>query len=241
MPRLKALLIVLAGASGASACGVFGPRGDGCPFIAYDVPPSINVVIRDQAGNPAALGAVVAFGGGGVQVLDSTTSDTLTVTGGRYNTAYGILVSRPFYTAATFNNVSAPGKFDDCGRPENLPPPLTLNATLNLLPTAPLIRSLYLLTSTGSNVLDRDGNDSVKIVPRFDANYTVSHAVIWRVSGDTAAVSFDPSTGVATFRCQPKSGSVTVTATAVADTFITASLGLYAQGHPAYAKDPPCS
>ncbi|MGH7656036.1 MAG: hypothetical protein ACREN6_15375 [Gemmatimonadaceae bacterium] len=205
------------------------------------MPPSIHVAIRDQAGRPAALGTVVVFGGAGGLVRDSTRGDSLTIRGGGFNTTYAVLVSKPYYTAVTFNNVSVQGAFDRCGKPENLAPPVTLDATLVILPDAPPVRSLYVMSATGSNLLDRGGRDSLKIEPWLDANTTVSHAIVWRLTGDTASVSFNPATGVASFRCRSTLGIVNVVALSAADTNVTASMTLRVQEHPASSDDPPCS
>ena len=241
MRRARLLLIVVAGIAGAAGCSVFEPRGNVCDLKAYELPPSINVEIRDQAGNPAALGAVVAFGGGGGQVSDSTRGDSLTIHGGGYNTAYGVLVLKQYYAAVTFANVSVPGDFDRCGVPGKLGAPVTLDATLTLLPNAPPVRSLYLTTANRSKSLDRGVSDSLILVPWIDANWNVSHAVVWHLSGDTASVSFNPATGVASFRCQLKSGIVNVLAVSAADTTVSGSKTLVVQGHPAFSGDPPCS
>jgi len=237
MQRVRVLALVVAAIGAASGCD----QGNVCDLVDYELPPPVNVVIRDQAGTPAALGSVVTFGGGGRQLRDSTLSDTLTISGGAYNTVYGILVTRPFYASATFDSVSLHATYDDCHKPKTFDLPVTLSVTLTLLPNAPRVRSFYLVSNMRSTTLDRGGQDSLKVEPWLDADASVSRAVTWRLSGDTASLSFNLATGVASFRCRPTSGLVHVTARATADTSITASLSLYVQGHPANPTDLPCS
>jgi hypothetical protein len=53
-------------------------------------------------------------------------------------------------------------------------------------------------------------------------------------------VAFDATTGSVTYRCLPKSGYLTVTATSVADSSVVACAAVAVQGHPATDNDPPC-
>ncbi len=242
--HLKTILLLPLVTALASACALLDPKKAdvACPAVAYLEPPPINVAIRDQAGAGAALGAVVTFGGGGRQLRDSTLSDTLTISGGTYETIYGVLVSKQYYTSATFDSAYVPGTVSGlCGEDRNFGPPITLNATLTLLPGSPPVRALYLRAVTGLTILDRGGRDSLNLAPWLDANADVSHAIIWRLSGDTASVSFNPATGEASFRCRSTLGIVNVVAMAAADTTITASMTLRVQEHPASSTDPPCS
>jgi hypothetical protein len=242
MRRLTAVPFATLAIAAAGCARIFDPQSDfACPAVAYEKPPTVNVTIRDQDGAPAALGAVVTLAGGGMQVRDSTLSDTLTVSGGGYNTLYGVLVSKPYYTAVTVDSVQVPGTFDNCGKPEQLGPPVNLNAVLTLLPGSPPVRALYLRAASGLDILDRGGRDSIKFEPWVDANANVSHAILWRISGDTASVSFNAASGVATFRCRSTLGVVHVVAMSAADTIVSASMTVLVQEHPASSTDPPCS
>jgi hypothetical protein len=60
------------------------------------------------------------------------------------------------------------------------------------------------------------------------------------LAGDTGSVAFDATTGTVTYRCLPKSGHPTVTATSVADSSVVAGAAVAVQGHPATDNDPPC-
>ena len=91
--------------------------------------------------------------------------------------------------------------------------------------------------------LDRGSADTQtrRVAAVVDANPNVSHEVRWTLSGDTASVVFDAVLGTVTYRCLPKSGNLTLTATAVADSTIAFSMPIVVQGHPAATGDPPCS
>jgi hypothetical protein len=203
----------------------------------------ISVVIRDQSGSAAALGSVVTFIADAKQTRDSTFTDSLTVSGGYYGVHYQLAVTKPFYTPDTIENAYVPITLGGrCNYITSAGPPVTLQATLTLVPNAPLVRTLLFVPPLPANYrLDRGGLDSVRITPLLDANSTVSHAITWELSGDTASLGFNPATGVASFRCRQYSGSVTVVAKAVADTTVTDTATLIIQGHPQGKNDPPCS
>jgi hypothetical protein len=185
----------------------------------------------------------VTFIADGKQVRDSTFTDSLTISGGDYGTHYQLVVTKPYYTPDTFDYEYVPVTYGGrCGFLTSAGLPLTVPATLVLAPGAPPVRTLLFIPPLPDDYLiDRGGLDSVRLNPVLDANATVSHAVIWELSGDTASLAFNPATGMASFRCQKYSGVVTVVAKAVADTTVTDTATLRIQGHPYSAKDSPCS
>jgi hypothetical protein len=103
-----------------------------------------------------------------------------------------------------------------------------------------IVRSVK--TSPGDGCGHAAGH-GVAYMPYIDADAGVSRAVVWSISGDTAAVTLDRALGTLTYRCGAKNRTVILTATLVADSAFRDSAGISVQGHPIPndAKDPPCS
>ena len=198
-PATTILLVMAVGfGTGCTQGNVNDCNGVGEPY-----PSPISVVIRDPSGAAAAVGAVVAFIEDTNQVRDSTFTDSLTVRGGHYGHHYRLVVTKPYYTPDTIEDAYVPISYGGrCGYVTSAGQPLTLGATLRLIPNAPLVRTLLLLPPLpGNYLIDRGGMDSVQLTPLLDANPSVSHAVTWRLSGDTASLAFDSVTNTASFRC----------------------------------------
>jgi hypothetical protein len=226
--RVSALLVA---AMALSACGsIVGV--DRCNLMAY--PPAFDVTVRDQAGAPQALGAVVTFTWASNRYQYSTLDDSVNVRAGGPGTAYEIQVSKRYYNDASAHNVYTPDL--GCGRAGAV---VTVPIVLSLVPGSPAVRSLYVLPQR--RTLDRGGDGKYAFASVVDANVGTSHAVRWSLTGDTASVALDAATGILTYRCLSKSGYLTLTATSVADSTIFASAAVAVQGHPAATNDPPCS
>lgn len=201
---------------------------------------AVVVTIRDQMGSAQALGATVTLYDGSYTEQDSA-GDTLSVPaaeerGGR---TYDIQVAKPYYDVAWVRGVHAPGGGCVTGH-ETSPVTITVPVQLTLAAGAPPVRSLYLLW--GHVLLDRPPyRSSWTFTPYLDASAGLPRAVYWRITGDTASVGFDATTGALTYRCLATSGYLTVTAKAVADTTVVGTASVAVQGHPAATGDPPCS
>ncbi len=219
-----------------TSCNLVLPEG--CSGVGYN---AVRVAIRDDQGNPKALGAVVKLYDGSYQEIDSAIYDPLNVNGAqeRGGRTYDIQVSKPYYQDVWVRGVHAPGGGCVTGH-ESSPVTVTVPVVLTIAAGAPSVRSVHLLPPRIT--LDRPPyTSSVKYEAFIDASASVSHAIVWRVSGDTSSVSFDPSTGTLRYRCKTTSGSVTVTAVSAADSTVYAQVSAGVQGHPATPSDPPCS
>jgi hypothetical protein len=233
---LSVLVLVAVGAI-SSACDLL-PTDDKCAGVGYD---ALAVNIRDQFGQPQALGATVTLLDGSYMERDVSGVDPLTIRaasdrGGR---TYDIRVAKPFYQDAVLNDIHAPDGGCVTGH-ERESVPRILDVGLTLLPDAPPIRAIYLVPKRV--LLDRAPyNGRFAFAPYVDANYGVSHAVSWTIAGDTSSVTFNPLTGELGYRCLPKSGSVTLTARSLIDSTVSDTATIAVQGHPAAANDPPCA
>jgi hypothetical protein len=152
--------------------------------------------------------------------------------GGR---TYDIHVTKPYYNDAWIRDVRAPG-----GGCVTVPATVAVPAVISLAPNAPAVRSVHLVPA--HILLDRPPyRGAFTFTPVVDANPGTSQAVTWRLTGDTASVTFDPASGALIYRCLAKSGYLTITAAAVANPSVTANGDIAVQGHPAATSDPPCS
>ncbi|MEP6833693.1 MAG: hypothetical protein ABJB74_09870 [Gemmatimonas sp.] len=208
-----------------------------CAGVGYD---AVRVSIRDLQGNPQALNAVVTLTDGSYREQDSSVYDPLNVNGAqeRGGRTYDVLVSKPHYRDVLVRKVKAPGGGCVTGH-EKDPVTITVPVVLSLLDGAPAVRSVRLLPP--HILIDRLRPDAVSFTPYVDVNVGLSRAVLWRIEGDTASVSFDASAGTFRYRCLPKSGYITVTALSVADSTVVGRANLAVQGHPPAVSDPPCS
>ncbi len=229
--RLLVLALGLAGCKEISGL-LPGPQKV-CAGVGYN---ALRVIITDQLGRPQATGAAVHIFNGAHEEVDSG-GDSLSISGaeeGRGFT-YDIQVTKRYYQDAWVRGVSVPAG-GWC------PPPITVDVPvqITLLPDAPPVRSIHV--SPPWALLDRPPyQSSVTYRIVMDADPGVSQAVTWSVIGDTASAAFDQATGTFTYRCLPKSGYMTVTATSVVDTTVSGTASLAVQGHPAATNDPPCT
>ncbi len=222
---------------------MFGPQIDracGAP----DGSNAVRIEIRDQLGAPQALGATASFFVGADSVSSFRAYDPLYINGGFAGVVYRVRVSKPYYADVVANWLYAP--VGECGQPRA---PVNVAVALPLLEGAPPVRSVYIpATQNGALlgevvVFDRGSSytESVAFKSVVDADPGLSHGVRWTLTGDTASVGFDTTTGIATYRCLPTSGHLTLTATALADSMISFHVPIVVQGHPVRAGDPPCS
>lgn len=221
----------------ASSCDHFwSPAEVVCAGVGYD---AVRVEIRDTQGNPQALNAVVTLTDGAYVERDSSIYDPLSVRGAqeRGGRTYDIVVSKPHYIDARVNRVKAPG--GGCVQSGDNAT-ITVPVVLTLANGVPAVRAVRLLPPR--ILIDRPPyNGTAAFTPYLDINQGLSRSVTWRVTGDTASVSFDPLTGKFQYRCLAKSGNITVTALSVADSTVIGTAVVAIQGHPATPTDPPCS
>lgn len=216
-----------------SACGKNVLAVDTCNGIVAD---AFAVTVRDPAGAPQALGAVAKFVRASNTIPYTSDADSVTIFGGYANFTYDIVVSKQYYVDAVVHGLFTK-PIDSCG---DAGPPVTVPVVLTLAPGAPPVRSLLVLAS--GIELDRSPSTrTITFTPFVDANPGLSRAVMWRITGDTGSVTFNPTNGALGYRCLPKSGKVTVTAISVEDSTVFGSASVEIQGHPAADSDPPCS
>lgn len=227
MRNFRNLLVFFIPIGVLSACK--DVRGVNC-LVAY--PPAFDVTVRDQAGSSQALGSVLTFTWGSNRSQDSTLTDSLHVRGGGPGVSYDIQVAKRYYRDTLISGVYA--RDLGCG---NAGLGVTVPVVLSLVASAPPVRSLYLLPP--QVLLDR-GKPPFVFAPVLDANAGLSRSVRWSIAGDTGSVAFDATSGTLTYRCLPKSGYLTMTATSLADSSVVATAAVAVQGHPAASNDPPC-
>lgn len=213
--ELLAALSVIAGAV-AMACSM-DTTDNGCHMPAPGViiaAPGIDVQVRDPFGRGQAIGTTVVVRASDNSTRPYTVEDTLHIFSA-FNTAgtYQITVDRPYYKEATIAKVVVTP--NGCAVNETIAP-----VTLQLAAGAPPLRALVLL---GADFLAQPGA-TVHLVPHFDADPSVSTDVTWKVN-NTALATVDAN-GVVTAKCSTAGGTVTVTATAVADGVTSASVNL---------------
>ena len=216
---------------------VFPTANTGCAGVGYF---PLYVSVRDEAGVPSALGAIVTLYDGTYVEKDSASRDALQVVaadsrGGR---TYDIQVTKPFYRDVWVPRVQVPG--GGCVSAGDVPIPITVPVTLKLAPGAPRVRSLHLLPPRA--LLDRAPYITALTFTQYlDADVGVSHAVLFSIVGDTGSVGFNSVTGALSYRCLEKSGYLTLTARSAADTTVFATAAIAVQGHPAVPGDAPCT
>lgn len=206
----------------------------GCKTVGYT---PLIVEVRDSAGRAQALGATLMLEDGLYKEKDTSGDDTLSIRGAdsRGGNRYDLRVSKPQYEDVVMAGYYVPGTA--CYN--RIKPPVILPIVLALKADAPAVRSVYVVPS--DFLLDRHPTQAtVSLVGRVDANAGLPRGVIWRLTGDTASVDFDPATGIARFRCQVKTGYLTVMAMAMADTTVVGTATLRVQGHPGSSTDPVC-
>jgi len=234
--RHGSVLLALGATASLAACNGF-PFETGCAGVGYY---AVTVTVRDQLGHPQALGAAITLQDGSYTETHDP-QDSLTVYGAddRGGRTYDIHITKPFYNEIWVRGVRAPGGGCVTGH-ESSPTNILVPIVLSLAPNAPPARSIHLLPQY-TPILDRGRQTTLTFAAVIDVNPGVSRAMIWSMTGDTASVGLDATTGLLTYRCRATSGKVTVTATLTADPSVTGSADLSIQGHPASTGDPPCS
>lgn len=200
----------------------------GIPADAFDL------LVRDAAGTPQALGAVASFSHDS-SVIPYNPSDSLNIVGGYAGFTYQVRISKQYYADTVVSGLSVAG-IGVCDRPSTQ---VKVPIVLSLVPGAPPVRSVFVRPSWVE--LDRPNAETANFSTVMDANPGLSHAVRWSIIGDTGSVFLDAATGTLTYRCLPKSGYLTLTATSVADSTVVGRASIEVQGHPAATGDPPCS
>ena len=213
-PRAAALVLgVLAIASAACERDRANPAclDMTAPGIVIMQPP-IDVTIRNATGRGIAAGATVVVRRTSTDSIVTGGLDTVHIaTGYPYAGTYAVRVSKPFYADTLLPGVIV--RRDECGRSQTTQLPLTLR----LLPGAPAVRSVAVI---GSNFVYQKG-EQVTLRAWLDANAGVSDSVTWR-SSNTALATVSGS-GVLTAGCVTTGGSVSITATSIADTTVHGS------------------
>jgi hypothetical protein len=201
------------------------------------IPDAFAVTVRDQAGAPQALGAIAKFIRASNSIPYESQGDSVIILGGYANFTYDIQVTKAYYVDTIVHGLFTK-PIDSCGDAGRVP--VTVPVVLTLAPGAPPVRSVFALASGVE--LDRSpAAQMITFTPFVDANPGLSRAVTWRITGDTGSVTFNPANGAVGYRCLPKSGKVTVTASSVADSTVSGGASIEIQGHPAADSDPPCS
>lgn len=174
--------------------------------------PGIDLQVRDPFGRGQAIGTTAAIRGSDGAVEQGEVDDTVNIVGER-NVAgtYTVTLSRPYYSDVTLNGI----KVFSTGCSVQT---TTIPVTMPLAPGAPPLRALTIL---GRDNLYAPGVQ-IHLVPYFDANPSVSRAVVWTLS-DTTLATVDTS-GIVTAKCSKAGGTETVTATAVYDGTTSASV-----------------
>lgn len=180
--------------------------------------PSVVVTVRDRHGRPAATGASLVIEDGAFRDSVGPTAawDGLMLGAGeRRPGRYTLRVTKPGYHPVTLTGVVARPTGDprchyaeDTGR---------ASVTLDLLPGAPVVRSVVVLPDAmGLDGIPGTEHDMAAIV---DASPGHSRAVRWSSSDPTLLVvrPTSDSTAVVVPQCRSTGGRVTVTATSVAD------------------------
>ncbi len=234
MTKLLCVCFVVIVSAVVSACGVI--TGTGCAGVGYY---ALRMTVRDQTGRAAAIGSTVTVTDGSYrETANPVDSVQLFAASDRANHTYDVRVTKPYYLDAVATGVRT--RAPDCvtGH-ERDPVTTTVPLVLRLAPNAPPVRSVHL--APDRILIDRiAGRQVASFAPVVDADASVSQAVTWSVSGDTASIEWNAATGIATYRCRATSGSVTVTARSVVDSTRSATAIVAVQGHPAAPNDPPC-
>lgn len=213
-PLIAALLCV--GGAAMVACTHDDPNnGQICqPLIDGMImyAPGIDLQVRDPFGRGQAIGATAVIRRSDGSVDHGAADDTVNIVGGG-NVAgtFTVTLSRPYYSDVTLNGV----KVFSTGCSVQT---TTIPVTMPLAPGAPPLRALTIL---GADGLYAPGVQ-IHLLAYFDANPSVSRAVVWKLS-DTTLATVDTS-GTVTAKCSRTAGTETATATAVYDGKTSASV-----------------
>ncbi len=217
-----------------SACDA--PGRTVCAGVGYY---ALTLQIRDQRGRPQAFHTTIMLStdGRAVDVMDAFDSLTVDAASEGDGHTYDLTAWKFGYDTTTIHDIVVPS-FGFCPIGDAIKP-VTVPVTLQVAVDAPPVRSIYLLPQ--HILLDRPPHvDSVTFNPYVDADPDVSRAVRWALTGDTASVGFDSTTGTLRYRCLPQSGYLTLRAISLVDSTVRDSASIAVQGHPAASDDPPC-
>ena len=200
-----------------SACSSSNSLRDvgGCMSTAPGVlvaAPGIDFQVRDPYGVAQAIGTTADVKRSTGEPVGSTNYDDTLHLYSAFDIAgtFNATLKRPYYEdAAVANIVVTP---DGC-----LVKTTVVLVTLQLAPGAPAIRSIALVSS----ILPDHPDNRFQLLAHFDADPSVPRDVSWS-SSDTTLATVDAN-GIVTSKCVKTGGTVTITATASANSSITAS------------------
>jgi hypothetical protein len=191
----------------AACIGPFDDNGP-CALVGF---PAVAVVIRDDFGRPAAIGAKLVvrdgdFADSAVGEYDPLRLGTADNRAGKY----AVRVSRPWYGDVAVQNVKVSG--DHCGAKATVFVPVTLHLVAN----APPVRSVAVIPprayySLGGLILDYQAY--------VDANPGIDTGVTWTID-DTLYATLTPTGRLVTKCLNPNSGDVVVAATSNVDSTV---------------------
>lgn len=174
---------------------------------------SIAVEVRDQGGEPAAIGASVTLQKADYEATQIGYGDPLQIfVGESVGGTFDVTVSKPYYEGARVEGVEV--ATDECGYGETV----TVEVTLTLKPDAPAVRQVV-VSPYGIGL---GGGYSVQEVAYVEAAEGVSRDVTWH--SEDEAVATVTADGTITGVCSEAGGETLVTATSVADPSKSASL-----------------
>jgi hypothetical protein len=203
-----ALIVAACSGGGPPGCASLGPPGT------LALVPGIDLQVRDPYGQGQAIGTTAVVTGGSRETLPPRVADTLNIYAAYDVTGtFTVTLSRPYYQDRTIANVTVVP--DGC-----LVKTTAVPVTLQLVPGAPPLRALAV---AGGAYLG-DPRAQAHLIAHFDADPGVSRAVTWQVN-DTTLATIDVN-GVATAKCPNPGGTLTVTATSVADPTISGSVSM---------------
>jgi hypothetical protein len=209
--------VIIAGLGATAALACDSTRGtDPCTpivngVVAYN--PAMVLVVRDVNGGAQAYGDTAITYAGPDSSISVGTDSLRMYAGFQSPGTYSVRVKRKFYQDAVVSNIHVAS--DACGGPVSI----TVPVTLTLAPGAPALRSLAIIGSTffGGPLKQN------QLAAQFDADASVPHWTIWRLS-DTTAARIDMN-GLMTSKCLLKARAAdTVFAISAVDTTIRARL-----------------
>ena len=175
--------------------------------------PSVVVEVRDQAGRPAATGTTIVIQDGAYRdsVDGANAWSALSVGAGeRRPGRYEVRLYKAYHKPVVLKDVMAPGD-SACKYAE---PTDIRRVTLELVPGAPLVRSVVVLPPGAGLGGPRYTLEAYAIV---DASTGTSRAVRWS-SSDTSVVRIVPTSDTSAIVCpRPRDGNVQIVATSRAD------------------------
>lgn len=164
--------------------------------------PTMAVSVRDQFGEPAAIGSTVVIESASVRASGEGYGDSLTITtGDPYGIpgTYRVTVSRPWHETEVVEGVEVPG--GPCGVEE----PYELDVEIERLPGSPAVRQVV-LPPTGFGF--GDGDLSLGLAAHVLRDPGVSDDVTWSTT-DHSVVTVDDEGRMTTRSNDPSCGTHT--------------------------------